>query len=184
MPDKRPPIKLTNRDFETIKEDLVNYAKVYYPQTYRDFSDASFGAMMMDMVAYVGDILSFYVDYQTNETFIDSAIERQNVINLSKQLGYKTPGAKSSTGTCYFYATVPSGSGGGVNTDAMPILKKGATLRSNSGASFLLIEVFPNNSCCGLSLSFAAGSGLPTAEALHYAVQNDLGNFREGQIEH
>lgn len=140
MPDKRPPIKLTNRDFETIKEDLVNYAKVYYPQTYRDFSDASFGAMMMDMVAYVGDILSFYVDYQTNETFIDSAIERQNVINLSKQLGYKTPGAKSSTGTCYFYATVPSGSGGGVNTDAMPILKKGATLRSNSGASFLLIE--------------------------------------------
>ena len=61
--NKRPPIKFTGKDFESIKKELVNYAKVYYPDTYQDFNEASFGSLMLDMVAYVGDILSFYTDY-------------------------------------------------------------------------------------------------------------------------
>jgi len=116
MVEKRPPIKLTNRDFETIKKSLVEYAKVYYPDTYRDFNDASFGALMMDLVAYVGDILSFYVDYSSNESFLDSAIERRNVIRLAKQLGYKYPAAPSSTGTVNVYITVPAGTNGSFDT--------------------------------------------------------------------
>ncbi len=44
---KNPPIKYTGRDFEKIKEDLVNYAKVYYPETYKDFNKASFGALLL-----------------------------------------------------------------------------------------------------------------------------------------
>ena len=96
MPDVKPPISYTNRDFASIKEDLINYAKVYYPNTYKDFNDASFGAMMIDMIAYVGDILSFYVDYQTNETLMDTAIEEDSIVRIAKQLGYKfnnTPGS-------------------------------------------------------------------------------------------
>ena len=58
-----PPISYTSREFSTIKADLVSYAKRYYPDTMADFSEASFGAMMIDMVAYVGDVLSFYVDF-------------------------------------------------------------------------------------------------------------------------
>ena len=53
MTNKRPPINLTSRDFESIKQDLVNYAKVYYPETYQDFNQSSFGAMVFDMVSYV-----------------------------------------------------------------------------------------------------------------------------------
>ena len=68
MTSPKPPINYTNRDFNSIKSALINYAKVYYPNTYKDFNDASFGSMMIDMIAYVGDIMSFYVDYQTNET--------------------------------------------------------------------------------------------------------------------
>ena len=89
MAKKAPPVKLTNRDFSSIKQDLIDYAKVYYPDTYKDFNEASFGALMLDMVAYVGDMLSFYIDYQTNESFLDSAIETKNIIKLAKQLGYK-----------------------------------------------------------------------------------------------
>ena len=70
----KKPINYTSRDFESIKDDLVNYAKRYYPTTFKDFNEASFGSLMMDMVAYVGDQLSFYADYQTNESFLDSAI--------------------------------------------------------------------------------------------------------------
>lgn len=64
-----PPINYTSREFATIKQDLVSYAKRYYPDTFRDFTDASFGSMVLDMVAYVGDVISFYLDYQVNESF-------------------------------------------------------------------------------------------------------------------
>ena len=58
-----PAIKYTSRDFNSIKQDLVEYAKRYYPHTFKDFSESGFGSMMLDTVAYVGDILSFYLDY-------------------------------------------------------------------------------------------------------------------------
>ena len=72
---KYPVINYTSREFNTIRNDLIEHAKRYYPDTYRDFNQASFGALMVDMVAYVGDILSFYVDYQANESFLTNAIE-------------------------------------------------------------------------------------------------------------
>ena len=73
MPSSKTPIKYTNREFDTIKQDLVQYARRYYPEVYRDFNEASFGSLMLDTVSYVGDVLSFYLDYQVNESFLDSA---------------------------------------------------------------------------------------------------------------
>ena len=73
--NKKVPIKYTSRSFNTIKEDLVNYVKRYYPDTYKDFNKASFGSLVLDTVAYTGDILSFYLDYQANESFLDTANE-------------------------------------------------------------------------------------------------------------
>jgi len=60
---KKVPIKYTSRDFQSIKNDLVEYTKRYYPDTLQDFREASFGSLMLDTVSYVGDILSFYLDY-------------------------------------------------------------------------------------------------------------------------
>ena len=137
----KPPISYTSRDFASIRNDLINYVKVYYPDTYKDFNEASFGALMVDMVAYVGDILSYYVDYQTNESFIETAIERNNLIKIAKQMGYKFTGSPSSTGISAFYVSVPAlANGGGENTDLIPVLKKGTLLGSDSGASFILAE--------------------------------------------
>ena len=139
MAKKAPPIKLTNRDFSSIKEDLINYAKVYYPDTYKDFNEASFGALMLDMVAYVGDMLAFYVDYQANESFLDSAIETKNIIKLAKQLGYKHPGSHASSGLCAFYITVDATSGAPA-PENVPILSKGSVIASGGGATFILVE--------------------------------------------
>tara|TARA_R110000824_G_scaffold253884_2_gene442911 strand:- start:4368 stop:6161 length:1794 start_codon:yes stop_codon:yes gene_type:complete len=139
--EKTPPIKYTNRDFEGIKRDLINYAKIYYPDTYKDFNEASFGALLFDMVAYTGDILSFYTDYQANESFLDSAIELKNVVRLAKQMGFKFPGAQNSSGVCAFYVVVPAAETGlGPNTNLIPILEKGTTLESKGGATFTLNE--------------------------------------------
>ena len=62
-------INYTSREFASIKQDLVDYAKRYYPESYKDFTNASFGSMILDSVAYVGDVLSYYVDYSVNESF-------------------------------------------------------------------------------------------------------------------
>jgi hypothetical protein len=141
MPKTKPPISYTNRDYASIRNDLINYVKVYYPDTYKDFNEASFGSLMFDMVAYVGDVLSYYIDYQTNETFIETAIERNNLIKVSKQLGYKFTGSPSSSGVAAFYVSIPAQSNGGQeNTDLIPILKQGTTMTSDSGASFILTE--------------------------------------------
>ena len=61
--NKMIPINYTNRDFEGIKSDLMQIAERLYPDSFQDFSEGSFGAMMLDAVAYVGDQLSFYLDY-------------------------------------------------------------------------------------------------------------------------
>ena len=82
-------IRYTNREFNSIKQGLVDYAKRYYPDIYKDFSEASFGSLMMDTVAYAGDILSFYLDYQANESFLDTSVEYDNVARLARQMGYK-----------------------------------------------------------------------------------------------
>ena len=141
MAKVRPPISYTSRDFSSIQSELVNYAKIYYPETYKDFNEASFGAMMIDMVAYVGDMLSFYIDYQTNESLLDTAIEEESVIKIARQLGYKFNGSPQSTGQCALYVTVPANSNGvGPNTDLIPILKSGTTLSSDSGIIFTLNE--------------------------------------------
>ena len=61
-------IKYLNRDFSQLKQSLMDFAKTYYPNTYKDFSEASTGMMFMEMAAYVGDVLSYYIDYQFKES--------------------------------------------------------------------------------------------------------------------
>ena len=137
----KKPINYTSRDFEAIKDDLVNYAKRYYPTTFKDFNEASFGSLMMDLVAYVGDQLSFYADYQTNESFLDSAIEFGNIVRLAESLGYRYPGAPRSTGQCSFYIIVPANTNTrGPDLSYLPILEAGTVLGSSGGGTFTLTE--------------------------------------------
>lgn len=138
---KKPAINYTSRDFNSIRDDLVAYAKRYYPDKVKDFSQPSFGALMLDTVAYVGDLLSFYLDYQANESFLSTAIEYNNVVKLARTLGYKIQTNPSSFGTLTVYILVPTES----NTVApdenyMPILKRGSTFSSSNGTLFTLIE--------------------------------------------
>ena len=77
------PIKYTSRDFATIKRDLVEYTKKYYPDTFKDFNEASFGALVLDSVSYVGDVLSFYMDYQANETAWSDLIKDSKVKEIN-----------------------------------------------------------------------------------------------------
>lgn len=81
-------IRYTDRDFNTIKNQLIQYSKTYFPDTYNDFTETSTGMLFMEMAAYVGDVLSFYLDNQIQETFIQKARQTTNLYALAYSLGY------------------------------------------------------------------------------------------------
>jgi hypothetical protein len=136
---KKTPVRYTSREFDSIKQDLVEYAKRYYPESYRDFGEASFGSLMMDTVSYTGDILSFYLDYQVNESFLDSAAEYNNVIRLARQQGYKNRGVPTTSGVVNFFIIVPANNIGlGPDSKYLPILKRGTLCSSVGGGSYVL----------------------------------------------
>jgi len=133
-------INYTSRDYNSIKDDLVGYAKRYYSESFKDFNEASFGALVLDSVSYVGDVLSFYLDYQANESFLDTAIEYDNVIRLARQLGYKYSAAGSSMGKVFIYASIPADSTGAPDEAYYPTLRAGSTFSSVDGTLFTLTE--------------------------------------------
>jgi hypothetical protein len=139
--NKNVSIKYTSREFESIKEDLIEFAKRYYPDTYKDFSAASFGSLMLDTVAYTGDILSYYLDYHVNESFMDTSLEFDNVRKHARSLGYKFAGSPSSFGIVSLYILCPSNTDGTApDTRYLPILKAGTSFSTNDGGSFILNE--------------------------------------------
>ena len=95
---KETNVNYLNKDFSSLKLALVEYAKSYFPNTYRDFNETSPGMMLIEMGSYVGDVLSFYIDQQYKEMMLPLAEERRNVINIANMLGYKvSPVAPSYT---------------------------------------------------------------------------------------
>jgi len=134
-------IDYTSRDFASIKQELVDHAKRYYPTTFQDFNEAGFGSLMLDTVSYIGDILSFYVDYQANESFVDTASEFQNLVSLGNQTGFKLQQNASSHGIATLFVLIPANSSAtGPDPRYIPILKNGTALTSHSGARFTLDE--------------------------------------------
>jgi len=133
-------IDYTSRDFDSIKTSLVNYAKRYYADSFKDFNEASFGALVLDSVSYIGDILSFYLDYQVNESFLDTAVEYDNVVRIARQLGWKYTDSSTSTGTAQFYVTIPADSSGAPDSSYYPTLRVGSQFSSIDGKLFTLTE--------------------------------------------
>jgi hypothetical protein len=141
MPKKNIPIDYSARDFQAIKNALVEHAKKYYPETYKDFSEVGFGSLMLDTVAYIGDNLSFYLDYTANETFLDTASEFDNILKLSKPFGFKYSENPSSHGIATFYILVTANDFATAPDERyIPILKKNSTFTNRTGTAFSLVE--------------------------------------------
>ena len=134
-------IRYTSRDFDSIKSDLVDHAKRYYPNSYNDFREGSFGSLMFDSVAYVGDILSFYLDYQVNESFLETSVEYDNVRRHARRYGYNFYGRPSAYGIATFYVLIPAAASGlGPDSNYLLRIKTGTKLSSTTGATFVVTE--------------------------------------------
>ena len=100
-------IQYLNKDFTELRASLVDYARTYFPTTYNDFSPSSPGMMFMEMAAYVGDVLSFYLDNQIQENFLQYARQTNNLYELAYMFGYKPNVTQVATVDVDFYQQVP-----------------------------------------------------------------------------
>lgn len=184
MSDK-PIIKYTDRDFQSIQDSLVEYTKRKYPNTFKDFSSGSPISWFINLVSYIGDQLSFNIDYSVNETFLDSAIEAKNIVRLGKQVGYKHNPARCSYGIATFYISVPADATSKPNTAYLPILKKGSEFGSKAGASFILLEDVnfsnPNNTVVVSEVNTTTGQ--PTKFAIKTYGQVVSGEIKQTTID-
>ena len=136
-----PDIKYYDKDFSTLKQDLINYARTYFQNNYMDFSPSSPGNMFIEMAAYVGDILSFYTDTQLQETLLLYAQERKNIIALAYALGYRPKITSVSSVTLDAYQLIPSTGAPTYNPDWRYALRieNNASIKSISNPSITFI---------------------------------------------
>jgi hypothetical protein len=89
-------INYNARNFSDVREQLIEFIRKYYPDTFSDFNDASVGMMLLELNAAVGDMLSFQTDRLFNETQINYAQERSSVLELARTFGLNIPGKRPS----------------------------------------------------------------------------------------
>jgi len=132
-------VKYLNKDFNTFKQQLIEFTKVYYPNTYNDFSEGSPGMMFLEMAAYVGDVLSFYTDTQLQESFLALAQEKENLYHLAYALGYRPKVTTTSNVDLDVFQLVPSKLVSGVykpDYDYALKINGGSTFQSTDGPIF------------------------------------------------
>ena len=133
-------INYTSKDFSTIKADLIEYTKSYFPDTYKDFNETSPGMMLIELSSYVGDVLSYYVDYNYKENILSTATEKRNVRRLAEFLGYKTPNKTPSVVKLKVTTTINANLDGTPNYDTIPAnnpFTNGLQIQSNIDSELL-----------------------------------------------
>jgi hypothetical protein len=120
-------VKYLSKDFGEFRQNLINFTKNYFPNTYNDFNESSPGMMFMEMSSYIGDVLSYYTDSNLKESLLASAEELANVQSIAAAIGYKTKNVIPSLAEIDVYQTVPV-IGQGVN--AKPDYKYALTLEA------------------------------------------------------
>ncbi len=101
-------VKYLNKDYNSYKNQLMEFAEVYFPNSFNDFSEGNPGMMFLEMAAYVGDVLSFYTDTQLRESFLTLAQEKENLYNLAYAMGYKPKVTAASSVNLNVFQLLPS----------------------------------------------------------------------------
>ena len=101
-------VSYINKDFDTFKQQLINFAKTYYPQSYNDYTEASPGMMFIEQASYVGDVLSFYADNQIQENFVQYAKQRRSLLAAAYRGGYAPKVTAAATTVVDVYQIIPS----------------------------------------------------------------------------
>ena len=133
-------VNYINKDFSDFRDNLVEFAKIYFPNTYNDFNESSPGMMFIEMAAYVGDVLSYYIDSSFRESLLAYAEEKRNIYTIAQSFGYKPKVTSPSSVVLDVFQSVPALNG---NPDIRYALnvEAGAQITAGStGATFRTLE--------------------------------------------
>ena len=101
-------VNYINKDFSDFRDNLVEFAKIYFPNTYNDFNESSPGMMFIEMAAYVGDVLSYYIDSSFRESLLAYAEEKRNIYTIAQSFGYKPKVTSPSSVVLDVFQSVPA----------------------------------------------------------------------------
>ncbi len=164
-------IKYINRDFESFRSRLIEFSQTYFPSTYNDFSSTSPGMMFMEQSSYVGDVLSFYLDNQFQETFIQYAQQTNNVFELAYMFGYRPKTTGVAQTSVDFYQQLPSindGTGNYVPDYNYAItINENTTITSQNGSSFITQD----------KIDFSVSSSLDPTEVSVYQISGNIPQY-------
>jgi hypothetical protein len=172
MATKRKNIQYINRDFSELRASLIDYARTYFPTTYNDFSPSSPGMMFMEMAAYVGDVLSFYLDNQIQETYLQYARQTNNLYELAYMFGYKPNTTQVANTLIDFYQQVPAKTSGSVQIpdfDYALSIPQNAIVQSTSNTNITFLVEDP--------IDFSVSSSGDPTEITVFSVVGDNPNF-------
>lgn len=162
-----------NKEFDSFRADLLEYARTYYKDRIQDFSDNSMGGVFLDFAAYVGDVMSFYLDHQFTELDPETAVETQNIQNHLRREGVDIVGASPAVVELLVGVEVPAQLVNNVSVprpDCIPVIDEGSIALSENGTEFILIEQIDmterktdGNLKCNVAIGDTDSNGIPTS---------------------
>ena len=141
--NKNKEVRYLNKDFSQFRNNLIEFSKQYFPNTYQDFNESSPGMMFIEMASYVGDVMSYYVDSQFKESLLGYSEELRTLYAMAQSFGYKPRlSAPSSTKLEFFQLVPATGEGNNVAPDYNYALniKAGTRVETSDGVVFRTIE--------------------------------------------
>jgi hypothetical protein len=166
-------IKYLNKDFSDFKTSLIEFAKNYFPDSYNDFSETSPGMMLIEMAAYVGDVLSFYQDTQLQETFLPYTKNESTLYDLAYLTGYRpkvTAVSEAEVEIRQVLDAVLSGSTYRPDWNQAALISENAQLGTNTGNAVTFLTTRPVDFTLSSSfdptqvlLSEVDGNGIPVS---------------------
>lgn len=135
--------RFLGRDFDSLRSMLLEYARIYHPNSGKDFSEASPGGLFLDFAAFVGDNLSFYLDHQFGELDAETAVEAHNIERALRSAGVPIVGASPATVRETVFIQVPAETVNGTvvpMTAALPVVHEGSVFQADNGTEFVLVE--------------------------------------------
>jgi hypothetical protein len=101
-------INYLGKDFNQFKENLIAFAKTYYKNTFNDLNEGDPNMMFIEMGSYIGDVLSYYTDYNLKENLFSQTTERANILDIAQSMGYKPRPTYPARTTLNIYQIIPS----------------------------------------------------------------------------
>jgi hypothetical protein len=190
-------INYVGKDFATLKQNLIDYTKTYFPNTYSDFNEASPGMVFVEQAAAIGDILSFYQDTQLKESMLSHATERKNVVALAQSMGYKPKVTSPAVTTLTVYQLVPSlesGSSNRPDSNFFLRIKEGMEVASSTNSSVIFrtidtvdfansgsreIDVFSRDTNTGQPTQYLITKKVKAISATEKDIQLDFAGYEE-----